>query len=152
MYLNCLVEIPDAKGKITFRNKAGTDYVYYEYGRDYDPQTQKTNPKRATIGKRSKENLLMMQPNDIFLKFFPDAELPEEYDRSYRSSCLRIGDYILIRRIMLDYKLPEILGHYFKNGDLGMFLDLAAYSIVTENNAGQYYPGYAYNHPLLQMV
>ena len=27
-------------------------------------------------------------------------------------------------------------------------MDLAAYSIVTENNAGQYYPDYAYNHPL----
>ncbi len=26
--------------------------------------------------------------------------------------------------------------------------DLAAYSIVTENNAGQYYPEYAYNYPL----
>lgn len=29
-----------------------------------------------------------------------------------------------------------------------MFLDLAAYSIVAENNAAQYYPDYAYNHPL----
>lgn len=30
----------------------------------------------------------------------------------------------------------------------GLFLDLAAYSLITENNAGQYYPNYAYNHPL----
>ena len=27
-------------------------------------------------------------------------------------------------------------------------LDLATYSIVTEGNAGQYYPDYAYSHPL----
>ena len=27
-------------------------------------------------------------------------------------------------------------------------IDLAAYSIITENNAGQYYPDYAFNHPL----
>ena len=27
-------------------------------------------------------------------------------------------------------------------------MDLAAYSIVTEDNAGQYYPDYAYEHPL----
>ncbi|MGB4440363.1 MAG: hypothetical protein WBJ13_14315 [Sedimentibacter sp.] len=33
--------------------------------------------------------------------------------------------------------------------DSGLFLDLAAYSIIAENNAGQYYPDYAYNHPLL---
>ena len=32
--------------------------------------------------------------------------------------------------------------------DAGLFLDLAAYSIITEDNAGQYYPDYAYNHAL----
>ena len=30
----------------------------------------------------------------------------------------------------------------------GLFQDLIAYLIVTENNAGQYYPDYAYEHPL----
>jgi hypothetical protein len=43
----------------------------------------------------------------------------------------------------LDEKIGEIIGK-----DAGLFLDLAAYSIVTENNAAQYYPDYAYNHPL----
>ena len=32
--------------------------------------------------------------------------------------------------------------------DAGLFLDLAAYSLITEDNAGQYYPDYAYNHAL----
>jgi len=32
--------------------------------------------------------------------------------------------------------------------DSSLLLDLAAYSIITENNAGQYYPDYGYNHPL----
>ena len=53
MHLEFLVEIPKVKGKVTFRNKNGTDYVYYEYDRIYNPETQKTNPKRVTIGKRS---------------------------------------------------------------------------------------------------
>jgi hypothetical protein len=44
--------------------------------------------------------------------------------------------------------LEEILGMYFNERDLGLFLDLAVYSIITEDNAGQYYPDYAYNHPL----
>lgn len=39
--------------------------------------------------------------------------------------------------------LGDIIG---KNS--GLFLDLAVYSIIAENNAGQYYPDYAYNHPL----
>ena len=148
MYLDFLVDIPDVSNKITYRNKSGTDYVYYEYSRDYSQKTQTTNPKRATIGKRSKADPLKMQPNQNFLKYFPDAVLPEEKDRTSRSSCLRIGDYIVIRKILEDYKLPEILESHIDQKDLGLFLDLVAYSIVMENNAGQYYPGYAYNHPL----
>ena len=33
--------------------------------------------------------------------------------------------------------------------DAGLFLDLAAYTIITEGNAAQYYPDYAFNHPLM---
>ncbi|MFR7390421.1 MAG: hypothetical protein ACLUTU_16735 [Blautia faecis] len=33
--------------------------------------------------------------------------------------------------------------------DTGFLLDLACYSIIEENNAGQYYPDYAYEHALL---
>ena len=149
MYLDFLVEIPDCPNKITYRSKGGTDYVYYEYEREYSAETKLTNPKRATIGKRSKDDPNKMQPNTNFLKYFPDAELPEEKDRTKRSSCLRIGDYIVIRKVLESYGLPEILSHQISDEkDLGLFLDLVAYSIVTEGNAAQYYPDYAYNHPL----
>ena len=53
MYLDFLVKIPNISGKITYRKKAAGDYVYYEYDRIYDKGSQKTNPKRATIGKKS---------------------------------------------------------------------------------------------------
>ncbi|MFI3215043.1 MAG: hypothetical protein R3Y24_17175 [Eubacteriales bacterium] len=56
---------------------------------------------------------------------------------------------IVIQKIIRDYKLKELLGLYFSERDLGLFLDLATYSIITEKNVGQYYPDYAYNHPLL---
>ena len=46
------------------------------------------------------------------------------------------------------YELPAILKKYLGIKDCGLFLDVAAYSIVAENNAAQYYPDYAYNHPL----
>ncbi len=49
---------------------------------------------------------------------------------------------------MKEYRFPEILVKYIEKKDLGLVLDLAAYSIISENNAGQYYPDYAYNHPL----
>lgn len=148
MYLDFLVEVPAVKGKIINRRIKGIDYVYFEYDRDYDPVTQKTNPKRVTIGKRSKDNSLLMQPNEKFLQYFPEVELPEEKNRSVRSSCLRIGAYIVIRKVIEGYNLEDTLGKYMESKDVGLFLDLVAYTIVAENNAGQYYPDYAYNHPL----
>lgn len=148
MYLDFLVKIPDERGKITYRSKGETEYVYYEYDREYDKEKQQTNPKRATIGKRSKADSTMMQPNEKFLRYFPDATLPEEKDRTVRSSCLRIGSFIVIRKIMQDYGLFETLGRFFDGKELGVFLDLVAYSLITEHNAAQYYPDYAYNHPL----
>ena len=148
MYLDFLVGIPDVQGKITYRNKNGTDYVYYEYDRDYNRETRKTNTRRVTVGKRARSDPRKMQPNQNFLKYFPEAQLPEEKNRSQRSSCLRIGDYVVIRKVLEEYNLPDILGKYVDENDLGLFLDLVAYTIVTENNAAQYYPDYAYNHPL----
>lgn len=148
MYFDFLVKTPEVPGKITFRAKGNATYVEYEYDRTYDPKRQFTTVKRSVIGKQSKADTTMMQPNQNFLKYFPEAEFPEEKDRTYRSSCLRIGAYLVIRKIMSDYGIPEILSQYFEEKDLGLFLDLAAYSIISENNAAQYYPDYAYNHPL----
>lgn len=37
---------------------------------------------------------------------------------------------------------------YLGKKETGLFLDLAAYSLISENNAAQYYPSYAYSHPL----
>ncbi len=148
MYLDFLVNIPITTGKITYRTKGNTDYVYYEYKRIYKKGSNITNPKRVTIGKRDKADPSMMLPNENYLKYFPDEDLPELRERTKRSSCLRIGAWVVIRKIMEDYKLHDILQQYICEKDLGLILDLAAYSLISENNAGQYYPDYAYNHPL----
>ena len=148
MYLDFLVNIPISAGKITYRKKGDTDYVYYEYKRIYTKGSNITNPKRVTIGKRDKTDPSMMIPNENYLKYFPDEDLPEINERTKRSSCLRIGTWLVIRKIMEEYRFTEILEKYISKKDLGLVLDLAAYSIISENNAGQYYPDYAYNHPL----
>lgn len=148
MYLDFLVKIPFVQGKITRRKKKDAVYVEYEYDRIYDPVRQYTFPKRVTIGKLSETDPELMQPNQNFLKYFPDAELPETKNRTSRSSCLRVGAYFVLRKIIEEYNLVELLGGYFEQRDLGLFLDLAVYSIIAENNAAQYYPDYTYNHPL----
>ncbi|MGL4483416.1 MAG: IS1634 family transposase, partial [Anaerovoracaceae bacterium] len=89
----------------------------------------------------------MMYPNPNYLKFFPDAELPEEFEKTNRSSLLRTGAFFVIQKIINDYKLHDLLSDIVGR-DSGLFLDLACYSVITENNAAQYYPDYAYKHPL----
>ena len=148
MYLDFLVKIPFVQGKITRRKKKDVVYIEFEYDRIYDPVRQYTFPKRVTIGKLSETDSELMQPNQNFLKYFPDEELPETKNRTSRSSCLRVGAYFVLRKIIEEYNLIELLGGYFEQRDLGLFLDLAVYSIIAENNAAQYYPDYTYNHPL----
>ena len=145
MYLDAMVKIPEVPGKITYRTKGDTTYVEYEYGRVYDKERQFTIANRKTIGKRSEADPSVMQPNENYMKFFPDVEMP---DRTERSCGLQIGTWVVIRKIANDYGLPEILGRYLPAKDVGLFLDLAAYSIVEEDNRAQHYPSYAFKHPL----
>jgi len=149
MYLDFLIKIPEVSGKITRKSKGDAVYIDYEYERIYNSEKKYNVPRRVTIGKQADDDETMMRPNQNFLMHFPDSELPEEKERERRSSCLRVGAFIVIRRIMQDYGLHRILSKYMGEKDAGLFLDLAAYSIICENNAGQYYPDYAYNHPLL---
>ncbi|MDD3416385.1 MAG: transposase [Lachnospiraceae bacterium] len=147
MYFDFLIEIPKDTGKISLNRRGGISYVEYTYGRRYVPEKKYNIPKRTTIGKISDTDSNYMYPNPNFIKYFPEVELPELKDRALRSSCLRIGTYIVIKKIIEEYHLDDmmkrIIGH-----DSGLFLDLAAYSIITENNVGQYYPDYGFNHPL----
>ena len=148
MYLDFLVAIPDEKGKITTKPKGNAIYVNYELGREYNKEKKYNVPRRVTIGKVAKGSEGMMVPNDKFLTYFPETELPDEKFNANRSSCLRIGAYIIIQKILDEYKISDYLSPYFGDKDIGLFLDLIAYTITCENNAGQYYPMYAYNHPL----
>lgn len=147
MYLDCQVKIPKADGKISKKLIKGTTYIYYEYARVYLKDKKYNTPKRICVGKQVPGQPALMLPNDKFLKIFPHEILPEEKS-NYRSGCLRIGAYIVLRKIISDYRLDLMLARILGK-DAGLFLDLAVYSIITEDNAGQYYPDYAFNHPLM---
>ncbi len=148
MFLKYKVDIPVVPGKLVRKNRGGHTYIEYEYDRIYDPVKQYTYPKRASIGRVDPEDPTKMTPNENFLKYFPDAEIPEETDRSERSPYLNIGTYVVLHKLIQDCKLKEILDEYMDEKDTGFLLDLACYSIIEENNAGQYYPDYAYEHAL----
>lgn len=147
MILDMLVDVPDLPGLITTRTVRGTTYVYYEYGREYDPERRYTLPKRATIGKIDPKTG-RLAPNENFRKYLPSIPLPDESVRSRVSSCLRIGAFLLVRRMFAETELDLALDGIFNDRGYGLLRDLAAYSLITENNAAQYYPDYTYNHPV----
>ena len=148
MYLDCVVDVPDIPGKITHQKKKTAVYIDFEYERIYYPERKYTIPKRVTIGKLDSDNPKRMVPNENFLKYFPEVELPVKKGTVRRSYTLKVGAFLVLQQIVEAYKLPALLDRYFNSPDLGLFLDLAIYSIICENNASQYYPDYAYNHPL----
>ena len=78
MFLKYKVDIPVVPGKLVRKNRGGHTYIEYEYDRIYDPIKQYTYPKRASIRRVDPENPTRMMPNENFLKYFPDAEIPEE--------------------------------------------------------------------------
>ena len=148
MYADVAVKIPDATG-ITRKNIKGTTYIYYTTEQQYDVSKKYSVPKATSIGKCCVDDASMMMPNEKFVLYFPEeaASMPDEKCASARSSCLKAGTYLVFRRIIAEYHLDTILDEIIGK-DSGLFLDLAVYTIITENNAGQYYPDYAYNHPL----
>lgn len=147
MYLNRLVKIPDVPGKITLRKKGSTVYVSYEYAREYAPERKFNIPKRVMIGKQSKNDPDMMQPNDNYLKYFSGTDLLDESLSADRSSCLRIGSCILFEHILRESGIFELLRQRVGTADLALLMDLVAYTLISENNAGQHFSDYAYQHP-----
>lgn len=158
MYKNFLVPIPDENKNVyvkPYPKKPTTKYVYYSYDRKYNSDDHFTRNRSTTIGKQCPEHKDKMYPNDNYFTFFPDkaAEtVTDIHDKNplevpVRSKCQRIGTYVIIRRIIWDLKLDSLLGSLMGR-DAGLFMDLAAYMITNEENSGQYYPDYAFNHPL----
>jgi transposase len=148
MYLNTAVKIPDIKGKIITKKKGDTFYVLYQYGSVYNSEKRYAVPQRSIIGKVSPSDHSLMFPNEKFQVFFPDEKIPEELPYAYRSCCLKVGSCIIIRNVLTEYKLEPLLRKRF-GSETGLILDLIAYLIIEEENAGQYYPDFAFTHPLM---
>ena len=109
MYLGCRVKIPRDGGNITVKTINGTPYVYIEKGRTYSKEKKYSIPKRTCIGKRDNEQPDFMFPNEKFLKFFPREALPSEKDGRIRSGCLHVGVFFVVRKIISEYKLDEMI-------------------------------------------
>ena len=147
MYYDFIVPVPEVQGKIYRKPKGDAVYILFQYGQKYNKEKKYSVPQRTIIGKLHDADNTMMHPNEKYEEYFPNNAMPEELPEAYRSCALRIGTYAVIQKVISEYKLKEMLFKRFGN-DTGLFLDLVAYLIVDEENAGQYYPDFAFCHPL----
>ena len=122
MYYDFKIKIPEVKGKIYERTIKGGVYINYEYDRIYKPDKKYNIPKRTTIGKKCEDDPEMMYPNPNFLTYFPDAELPEDQGRDARSSCLRIGTWIVIEKLMVESLLDKIISGLYSDSTVSTFI------------------------------
>lgn len=147
MYFDFTVPVPKVQGKIIQKKKGDNTYILFQYGQEYNPEKKYAIPKRTIVGKLHNDDKSVMYPNEKFQEYFPDVKLPEELPEAYRSCALRIGSYAVIQKVLEEYKLKDMLSKRFGE-NTGILLDLVAYMIVNEENAGQYYPDFAFCHPL----
>lgn len=147
MYLNTAVKIPALKGKIITKKKGEATYILYQYGCEYNKEKRYAVPQRAIIGKVSEADPTQMFPNEKFQLYFSDTDIPDDLPFANRSGCLKIGSFAVIRKVLNEYGLEELLRKQFGD-ETGLILDLVSYLVVEEENAGQYYPDYAFTHPL----
>lgn len=148
MYKHAPVAVPDIPGKITFRRQGAYIYVHLELQRTYHADKKYNTVKRTVIGKLVDENdRTKMYPNENFAEIFPNVPLADLEPPPSRSASLKAGTHIVFRRIVMDHRLAELILEIF--GPKGAFImDLASYMIITEDNSGQHYPDYAWEHPL----
>ena len=149
MFYDVKVPIPEQKG-ISTKRKDKRVYVYQLKERYYNKDKKYTVPIYTLIGKRCPSEPSLMFPNDDYMKLFPNNPYlsVDEIPGFERSSSLIVGPYIIINKIVDDYKLDTILKSIIGN-DYGLLLDLASYMIVEESNVAQHYPDYAYKHVLM---
>jgi len=141
-----LVKIPTQAGAVTYKKIKETTYVYLEKGRTYDSSKKYSIPQRICIGKlvsdndSNKEDII---PNGKFYTMFPDLK-----PRPNRCPTLSAGAYAVFRKIVKSYNLEQMLEETIGKENVGLFLDLAMFYIICEDNASQHYPYYAMRHPL----
>lgn len=128
MYFAFTVDIPKVPG-IVRQTKNGTVYIDYEYERNYVKSKGYTAPRRSTIGKQDPQNPDKMWPNQNYLKYFSEEAFPDKYDSRGRSACLRIGCYVLIRKLFDETGISALLDQQFDTESKGLLMDFAAYSI-----------------------
>jgi len=121
------VKIPS--GTQPYKNGKYT-YIYYVVEKVYDKEHQYNNDKRVSIGTKIDDEY--MYANDNYYEYFGDEIDPE--GEAERSDTLKIGNTMVISKVMEDLDITSILDEIYGNYSR-ILQDLVSYIIVTEGDA-----------------
>lgn len=134
----------ESRGKISQKKINRSTYIYYEYARSYLKGKNITPPKGSALASRFPDSLNSCCRMISFSRV------------SYKSSCSRRETVIeaaacALEHMLLFARLFPIIASTSclprsSEKMQGCFWIWRSYTIVTENNSGQYYPDYAFNH------
>ena len=75
-----------------------------------------------------------MYPNPNFLTYFPDAELPADEGRMERSSCLHVGTFMVLEKLMMESMLlstaKEVMKRYWLLSKGKRWINVPEYSRI----------------------
>ena len=122
--------------------KNGITYVQITAEKRYRKDKGYNVDKRISIGRMINDTDMI--PNDNFIKYFP--ELMPLAPAPSRSDTLKIGNYILFRKIMSDNDMGELIDTVYEE-KAAIMKDIFFYMVIQETNVFQHYPDYGFDHP-----
>lgn len=130
--------------KIIGKNKSN-QYIYYVTGKVYNKKTGfADDKKRICIGKMIDDTHFI--PNDNYFDIFGNDSGLSLVNNQQRSDSVKIGAFLLIRKIMNDLNLSTIVGDVHGEDKLKMISDILGYMIVGETSSFQHFSDFMFNH------
>lgn len=139
--------VPVPTENIHKSKRQGCAYVYYIKGREYSPVRKCNIYDKVMIGRLIDDKT--MHPNDNYYEIFgrPEDRL-EEADPN-QSDSQKIGGVAVVYALLESLGLREKLELVFGEKTANLIIDLAVYFCLSGSTVMQYYPTWAYEHPIL---
>lgn len=130
--------------KLIGKNSKNT-YIYHVTGKVYNKKTKfADDKKRICIGKMIDDTYFI--PNDNYFDIYGNEEGLALQENAEHSDTLKIGTFLLIRKVLKDLGLKEILDSIYGESKQRFISDLISYMIVHESSQFQHFPEFMFNH------
>lgn len=135
------VKIPEGS---RIQKKDNYYYVYKPTEYIYKKDKKQSIESRVCIGRKLDDEYMI--PNTAYKKYYEDDDLKLSDPPAF-SDTLKIGNILIMNKILKDISLDEILDVHDDKKDT--IINLVYYLIIDGNSSFQHYPSFAYNHNII---